>query len=82
MKVQVGKWGNSWAIRIPQSIAAALVLNEESVLEVCMKGNKLVATPMSTKQPTLAEMLDSLEGEESEDYVEFGPDIGKEKIDW
>jgi antitoxin component of MazEF toxin-antitoxin module len=73
MKVQVGKWGNSWAIQIPRSIAAALVPSGERVLEVRTKENKLFATPMSTMQPTLAEMLDSLEGENSEDYVKFGP---------
>ena len=52
MEARIGKWGNSLALRIPQSLAARVGLKLDSTVELIPRGEELViavVTPPETE---------------------------------
>jgi antitoxin MazE len=70
------KWGNSLALRIPQSIAAQLGVRENSNVSLELEGDRLVIT----RGQTLDEMLTRVTDENKHDLAELGAPRGKEMI--
>lgn len=56
--MQVAKWGNSLAIRLPAVVVEALQLKEGDEIEITVKGFADLAVE---KKPTRKELLDRLE---------------------
>ncbi len=52
--MQVAKWGNSLAVRIPAAVVDALALKEGDDIEIRVAGKRVFALE---KQPTLQERL-------------------------
>ncbi|WP_439256647.1 AbrB/MazE/SpoVT family DNA-binding domain-containing protein [Lonepinella sp. BR2271] len=46
MQLQIRKWGNSAAVRLPQAILAQFHLNENDCFDVEMQNNRLVLRPI------------------------------------
>lgn len=42
MQTAIKKWGNSFAIRIPNHILQSLQIKEESILEITLEQNKII----------------------------------------
>lgn len=42
MQPVIKKWGNSFAIRIPNHILQSLQIKEESILEITLEQNKII----------------------------------------
>lgn len=42
MQTAIKKWGNSLAIRIPNPILKSLKLEEESILDIVLQGDKII----------------------------------------
>jgi antitoxin MazE len=66
MKSQIGRWGNSLAIRIPKYAVEALNLNPKDVVECSVENGKLVieliqALPELSLEELLAEVVESPE---------------------
>lgn len=80
MGVQVKKWGNSAAIRIPSAIMAAAALNVGQEVEVREEGGKLIIEPVSKPVYTLEELLGGMKPETFHDQVDFGPPVGNEVL--
>ena len=57
--MQVAKWGNSLAVRLPASVVQALDLKEGEELELHVLGERTVAV---SKQPSAIELLKRLRG--------------------
>lgn len=57
MRVQVRKWGNSLALRIPRSLAVESCIEQGSVVELSLMGGKLVVAPVSRTAYSLDELL-------------------------
>jgi len=70
------KWGNSLALRIPQTIAAQLGVHENSNVSLELEGDRLVIT----RGQTLEEMLAQVTDENKHKLVELGAPRGKEMI--
>ena len=71
----VSKWGNSLAIRIPQSIANQMGIQENSSVYLTFKDNCLCIE----KNYSLEELVAMITDENRQDLLDFGPDMGKEK---
>ena len=75
----IKKWGNSLAVRFPQSLLAQLNLKEDGEVEISIDEGRLILSPVRKPKYTLDELLaqvtpDSLHGE-----VDFGAPRGKEE---
>jgi antitoxin MazE len=58
MKSQIGRWGNSLAIRIPKYVVEALNLNSDDVVECSVENGKLVVEPIQAlPELSLEELL-------------------------
>jgi len=78
MKLQIGRWGNSLAIRIPKYVVEALNLNSDDVVECSVEDGKLVVKPIQTlPELSLAELLAAVV-EEPEPAVDWGRPMGEE----
>jgi antitoxin MazE len=85
MKVQVAKWGNSAAVRLPSSVARELGLRPGSQLDLVVEGREVRLRPVrKTPQQQLQDMIAEAKrlgpGYEPEE-VDWGPDRGSEIID-
>lgn len=77
MKTQVGKWGNSLAVRIPGSYAKELQLKEGTELDLTpVKGGLLLRR--RKHEYTLEELLAQITPENIHGETEWGPAVGRE----
>ena len=78
MKSQIGRWGNSLAIRIPKYVVEALSLNSDDVVECSVEDGKLVIeTIQDLPELTLEQLLSGPIGP-SEPEVDWGRPMGEE----
>ncbi|MGX2949703.1 AbrB/MazE/SpoVT family DNA-binding domain-containing protein [Ursidibacter sp. B-7004-1] len=63
MQLQIKKWGNSAAVRIPQAILAQLQLREDDLCSVEVRDNSLVLRPAKPKKYDLKALLAEMPGE-------------------
>ena len=84
MKVEVSKWGNSLALRIPAKIARENGLTEGASAELSVKNGCLIVTPSKKEQrkERLKRMLASLKEVGPDSEVDWGPEVGKEIVEW
>ena len=85
MKVQLARWGNSTAVRLPKAVTEELGLRPGSQLDVTVEGRELRLRPLQqTPRELLEEMVAEMKrlGPENEpEAVDWGPDRGSEIID-
>ncbi len=78
MRVQVRRWGNSLALRIPRAYAEEVRATEGTTVDLSVSAGKLVARPLRKGRASLRQLLrrvtpDNLHGE-----VDTGPSVGRE----
>ena len=79
MLVQVAKWGNSLAIRIPAAYAKAIGACENSKAELSLEGGKLVLKPIrDIPHYDLDSLIDQITDENRHDEIKTGPVLGDE----
>jgi antitoxin MazE len=88
MKVHVARWGNSAAVRLPRSVMDELGLAPGTPLELTVHGRELRLAPPPRRPGTCRDLLEELVAEarrlgpENEpEMVEWGPDVGTERIE-
>ena len=83
-KILVGKWGKNLAIRFPGEIAEAAGLTEGERVEIVIENGQIVIR-RAVPRITVEEMFKgSKPGEWREAYkdaFDWGPDLGREKVD-
>jgi antitoxin MazE len=78
MKTQIGQWGNSLALRIPQYAAEALDLKPNDAVECTIEAGKLIVQRIQIlPELSLDELLAGIT-EFSEGEVEWGKPMGEE----
>jgi antitoxin MazE len=77
MQTQIGKWGNSLAVRIPKTYAKDLQLKEGMDLEVSLLDGKLVLRPLE-RAYTLEELVAQITPENVHEETDWGPAVGRE----
>lgn len=85
MKVQVAKWGNSTAVRLPKAVADELRLRPGDQLDLVVEGSGMRLTaPRKTARQRLEELAAEARrlGPQCEtEMVDWGPDRGAEIIE-
>jgi antitoxin MazE len=80
-KAQIAKWGNSLAVRIPKAVAEQARLQEgDSILIEALKGR--IELRPAEKIPTLEELVAKITPENRHAETNWGPDVGKEIVEW
>ncbi len=77
MRTQVGKWGNSLAIRIPGVLAKDLKLCEGTELDITAGVGELVLRPCK-KEYSLDELVSEITPENVHGETDWGPPVGRE----
>jgi antitoxin MazE len=77
MHAQVGKWGNSLAVRIPGVYAKDLGLEDGTDVEVCLLNGGLFLRP-SRKVYRLDELIAGITPENRHEETDWGPPVGRE----
>lgn len=77
MQTQIGKWGNSLAVRIPGVYAKDLNLKEGMELDVALVDGGILFCPRQ-KEYTLAELVARITPENRHDETDWGPPVGRE----
>jgi antitoxin MazE len=78
---QVVKWGNSLAVRIPKAVAEQARMKEgDSVVIKATKGR--IEVRSAEKTPTLEELVAQIKPENRHPETNWGPDVGREQIEW
>ena len=57
MRVQVQKWGNSLALRIPKPFAEDVGVSEGTVVDVSVADGRLTAAPIARRRVRLNDLL-------------------------
>lgn len=77
MKTTVQKWGNSLAVRIPRPFAVEVNLEENSAVDLSVRGGKLVIVP-AEPELTLEALVDAITEENRHDEIDTGNAVGLE----
>jgi antitoxin MazE len=77
MQTQIGKWGNSLAVRIPRTYAADLHLSDGTEVEVSVVDGQLVLRPIE-RPLTLEELVARITPENVHEETDWGPPVGRE----
>jgi antitoxin MazE len=77
----IQKWGNSLAIRIPQTLAGQLGVEEGEEVELRVREGELAVRPIRSKKLSLGELLKNCRPSQLHGETDFGTDIGREMID-
>lgn len=78
MRVQVKKWGNSAAVRIPASVMAAASLSLDQSVDVREEDGRIVIEPIRTPAPNLDALLAKMTPETFPEDIDFGKPVGAE----
>ena len=78
MKVQIQKWGNSLALRIPKSFAIESKIEQGSTVEVSLESGKIIVFPVAEPEFSLDELLAGVTAENLHGEIETGASVGKE----
>ncbi len=78
MKVQVQKWGNSLALRIPKSFAQETNINQSTVVDLSLEEGEIVIRPVVEPEYSLDELLSRVTKENIHREVDTGKAQGKE----
>ncbi len=82
MQVQMQKWGNSLAVRVPKVIAedAKLRAGDKLVMNVDEQG--VLRLQKASKVPTLAQLVAKITPENRYDEVSWGRETKREAVEW
>jgi antitoxin MazE len=79
MRVQIQKWGNSLAMRIPKPFAADLHVAAGSIVELTVLKGRLVVTPLAEEERVqLASLLRRVTKRNQHGEVDTGASVGRE----
>lgn len=82
MRVQMQKWGNSLALRIPRHIADEAELREGDSLEIQVSSRGAVQIERIDTVPTLSQLVAQITPENRYEELATGPEVGEESIEW
>ena len=78
MKVQIQKWGNSLALRIPKSFAVETDITNGSTVNLSVEDGNIVIASTNKPRYTLEELLEGLTEDQLHGEIDTGSPIGRE----
>ena len=82
MKVQMVKWGNRLAVRIPQPVVQQARFKEGDFLEVEAPAESQIELRRTGKVPSLAQLISQITPENRYGEISTDPELGKESVEW
>jgi antitoxin component of MazEF toxin-antitoxin module len=85
MRMEIGKWGNSAATRIPAELMRELGLTIGSDIEMVIEADGLKISPVKKKMSRaerLEWLLADLDKYGPDEEINWGPDVGNEIVEW
>ena len=80
MKVQIQKWGNSLALRIPKSFAVESKIEQGSTVEVSLESGRIIVFPVVEAEFLLDKLLAQVTPENLHGEIETGASVGQETL--
>lgn len=84
MRTTIARWGNSTALRLPKAVVEELQLKPGQQVEIVVEGAEARLKPVARPRLTLEELMaeaDRIGWENQPPLIDWGPDIGAEKLD-
>ncbi|MBX7223852.1 MAG: AbrB/MazE/SpoVT family DNA-binding domain-containing protein [Blastocatellia bacterium] len=78
MRVQVQKWGNSLALRIPKSFAVETHIAPGSTVDLTLIDGKLIVEPVEDALQTLDGLLANVTSDNLHQPIDSGDPVGNE----
>lgn len=78
MRVQLQKWGNSLALRIPKPFAEDMGVREGTAVQLSVSEGRLVAAPIRRRKTRLKDLLAGVTKANLHDEVDTGRPMGRE----
>ena len=78
MRIQIQKWGNSLAFRLPKIFAREAKVRQGSAVELSFVAGKLILTPVSKASYTLKSLLARVNKRNIHREKDFGHSTGHE----
>lgn len=78
MKIQIRKWGNSLALRIPKSFAQETNIDQGTVVDLALEEGEIIIRPVVEPRYSLDELLAQVTKVNIHSEVDTGPAQGKE----
>lgn len=79
-RTKITRWGNSLGIRIPKALADEIGLREGHPVEVASEAGAIVVRPVRVER--IEDLVARITDENMHDLVEWGPDVGREVVEW
>jgi antitoxin MazE len=80
-KAQLAKWGNSLAVRIPKAVAERARMQEGDLIVIeALEG--IIELRPAERIPTFEELVAQISPENRHKETDWGPDRGKEIVEW
>jgi antitoxin MazE len=77
MVTRVQKWGNSLALRIPQSFAVQVKVATGTAVDIAVEKGQLVVRPVPQRY-RLRDLLKAVDARNLHEEVQTGPPVGRE----
>ena len=78
MKVEVQKWGNSLALRIPKPFAEEVAVREGTVVNLSVSEGTIVVVPLKRRKQNLRQLLEKVRKTNLHVEVDSGKPVGRE----
>ncbi len=78
METRVKMWGNSLALRIPKPLANQVGIEENSPVNLTLRGEELVIVPVTPPPLKLSDLLAQVTEHNLHGEVDTGPEMGRE----
>lgn len=78
MKTKIRKWGNSHAVRIPNTFIKEAGLRLDDSVDVSLNDGKIIVTPIKVKKYKLKELLSGITKKNIHAEVDAGKPVGNE----
>ena len=78
MKMQIQKWGNSLALRIPKALAIESQIDQGAEVDITIVEGKLVITPVTRSSYTLEELVAGITDDNRHSETDTGTPQGGE----
>lgn len=78
MRIQIQKWGNSLAFRLPKVFAREAKVRQGSAVELSFASGKLILTPVAKSSYTLKSLLARVSKRNVHREEDFGRSTGQE----
>jgi antitoxin MazE len=78
MKLQIQRWGNSLALRIPEPMASEAALSQGASVEMTLEAGRLIIELLHQPQYCLEQLLTGVTDENLQAETNWGAAVGQE----